>query len=148
MGMSVNDGIVDEPGTESAIAAAIRAFLQKRLQAKLEPLEKRLSKLGPEEASERTRLEMQRQVLVESFMPEQWIADAARRARQIQLVTHALKFMHPDAKGTSVFCSGNNTAKGHLVGTHVLGLALTPDGVCSAGALDVFKFLQIEVAGR
>ena len=79
---------------------------------------------------------------------EQWIADAARRASQIQLVTHGLKFTHPDARGTSVFSSGNNTAKSHLVGTHILGLALIADGVCSAGALDVFKFLQIEVAGR
>ena len=82
------------------------------------------------------------------FRPENWIPDAARRAGQIRIATHVLKFTHPDARGTSLYREGNPRAPAYLLGSHALAGALPPDVVGNAAALDVFKFLSIEVEGK
>ncbi len=64
----------------------INDFIQGRLEVKL-------TKLPPSDKK--------RQQIIEEYQPKNWISNAARRASQIQLVTHAIKFQHPDAKGTS-----------------------------------------------
>ncbi|WP_223163472.1 type I-F CRISPR-associated protein Csy1 [Methylococcus geothermalis] len=115
------------------IREAIAAFLQERLQAKLDKL-----KDGQDE---------ERRKLQEAFRPENWIADAARRVGQIQQVTHALKYSHPDARGSSLSSSGNPQADAFSVGTHSLGARLPTDVVGNAAALDVHKFLSLESDG-
>ena len=77
------------PGSESErIKAEITRFLrEERLQPKLDKL-----KEGDDEA---------RQKLIAEHQPAVWIADAARRVGQIQQVSHAIKFTHPSADGSS-----------------------------------------------
>jgi CRISPR-associated protein Csy1 len=115
------------------IRAAINDFLQERLQPKLDKLK--------EHESEK------RQLLAEEHQPERWIGNAAKRVAQIQQVTHALKFTHPDARGTSLNAPGNSHAGELLVGTHSVGQP-APDVVGNAAALDVYKFLKVDVGGK
>ena len=122
------------PASVASIKAVISAFLQERLQPKLD-------KLKPEE-------DEQRQSLLQDYLPERWIPDAARRVYQIQQVTHALKFTHPDARGSSLSVAGNPAAGGAVVGTHTVAHTLSPDVVGNAAALDVYKFLRLPVGGK
>ncbi len=123
----------DAPDTEK-IRAVISDFLQQRLQPKLDKL-----KEGEKE---------KRQKLHEDYQPSTWIADAARRVRQIQQVTHALKYIHPDAKGTNLSSLGNQQAGDFLVGTHTNSEQCPPDVVGNAAALDVYKFLRLKFGGK
>lgn len=112
----------------------IGAFLQERLQTKLDGTKK-------DDHSTRQKLE-------QDYRPEAWIAEAARRVRQIQQVTHAIKFTHPDAKGTSLYAPGNGHASESTVGTHTIANVMASDVVGNAAALDVNKFLRLEVDGK
>lgn len=114
-----------------SIKQAIAQFLTDRLQPKLEKV--------AEEDSE------QRALLHAAYAPKTWIADAARRVGQIQQVTHAIKYTHPDARGSSLYSTGNPQASDSEVGTHTLGAALAADVVGNAAALDVYKFLNLRV---
>ena len=116
------------------IRATIAGFLQDRLQPKLDKL-----KDDDDEA---------RQKLIAEHQPASWIADAARRVGQIQQVTHAIKFTHPSADGSSLSSAGNPAAGASVVGSHVLGGAAAADVVGNAAALDVYKFLRLSVDGR
>lgn len=117
-----------------AIRQAINAFLHDRLQPKLD-------KLAPDD-------DLGRQQLIEAHQPQAWIADAAKRVGQIQLVTHAVKFTHASAGGSNQASSGNSAASALEIGTHILGQSAEPDVVGNAATLDVFKFLNLPVAGR
>lgn len=77
-----------------------------------------------------------------------WLADAARRVGQIQAVTHVLKATHPDARGSSLHVVPGALPSRAEIGSHVLGDDFAEDVVGNAAALDVFKFLKIEVDGR
>ncbi|MBK9950120.1 MAG: type I-F CRISPR-associated protein Csy1 [Candidatus Competibacteraceae bacterium] len=116
------------------IREVIQQFLQDRLQPKLEKL-----KDSDMDA---------RQKLLADYELKTWVADAARRVSQIQQVTHAVKFSHPDAKGSSLSASGNVQAGSFTVGSHTVADALPPDVVGNAAALDVYKFLRLSVDGR
>jgi len=118
----------------SALRTATETFLAERLKPKLDAL-----KEGQDD---------KRDKLLKEFAPETWISAAARRVTQIQQVTHALKFSHPDARGTSLSSNGNPVAGVSLVGTHTLADHAKPDVVGNAAALDVLKFLRLEVGGK
>jgi CRISPR-associated protein Csy1 len=111
------------------LRTVIDGFLQERLQAKLE----------------KAKDEEKRQKLIEDFKLENWIPDAARRVGQIQQITHALKYIHPDAKGTNLNSPGNVDAGELAIGTHTLAGEIAQDVVGNAAALDVYKFLRLEV---
>lgn len=117
--------------TTAQIQQTIWEFIDKRLAAKLE------TKTG----------ESERRKLRDKYEPAAWIADAAHRVNQIQLVTHAIKFSHPDARGSSLFSDGCEVAGEDLVGTHTLGQQKSLDVVGNAANLDVYKFLSLEVEG-
>jgi len=90
---------MEETGTTitvSKIRQVIGEFIQIRLQAKLD-------KLKADQLAERERLQA-------AHEPEVWLADAARRVGQIQQVTHAIKYIHPDARGTNLFSAGKTTS--------------------------------------
>jgi len=112
----------------------IEHFLQQRLQPKLDKL-----KEGEDE---------KRQKLIDDYLPENWLPNAAHRVGQIQQVTHALKYVHPDAKGSNLSSSGNLEAGDALVATHTISHTVLPDVVGNAAALDVYKFLRLEVGGE
>lgn len=77
-----------------------------------------------------------------------WLGDAARRVAQIQAVTHVLKATHPDARGSSLHCPPTSLHSHDEIGTHSLGDVYADDIVGNAAALDVYKFLKVEVEGR
>lgn len=81
--------------------------------------------------------------MLAQFEFKTWIADAARRARQIQAVTHALKATHPDARGTSLYRPPAELAQHPLVGSQCLAEDFAGDVVGNAAALDVYKFLRV-----
>lgn len=132
--MEETSNSLSPPATSQQIRSAVLGFLQERLQPKLDELK--------EEDDE------QRQQLLATYLPENWIPDAARRVCQIQQVTHALKFTHPDAKGSSLSMAGNPEAGELQVGTHSIRDQLASDVVGNAAALDVYKFLRLSVGGK
>ncbi|TDR47714.1 CRISPR-associated Csy1 family protein [Tahibacter aquaticus] len=126
--------MIDQPDStrRAAFRAAIERFLQERRDAKLEKL--------PEDAQNR-------EALLAQFQAASWIEDAARRVSQIQAVTHSLKAIHPDARGTNLYCPPA-LLPGHAeLGSHVLGGDFAGDVVGNAAALDVYKFLRLQANG-
>lgn len=123
-----------EDSSVHAIRSVIQDFISSRLQAKLD-------KLKDNQREDRERL-------LAAHEQETWLADAARRVSQIQQVTHAIKYIHPDARGSNLFSTGNPKAGEPLVGTQVLGDRLIPDVVGNAAALDVYKFLRLRIGGQ
>lgn len=108
---------------------AISAFIHERREAKLKG-----SDADPATA--------------EKYTYATWLADAARRVAQIQAVTHVLKATHPDARGSSLHVIPQSLPSHSEIGTHVLGQDYVDDVVGNAAALDVYKFLKLEVEGR
>jgi CRISPR-associated protein Csy1 len=123
----------NSPDRQTAFRTAIEGFLQERLAGRLE-------KLKPDDPK--------RDELAAQFVFATWIEDAARRVNQIQAVTHSLKAMHPDARGTNLYRPPSQLAGHPEVGSHTLNATFASDVVGNAAALDVNKFLRIEVANQ
>lgn len=115
----------------------ISEFLNERLEAKLNGLRND----DPDRATKEQQLR-------EKYQRENWIANAARRVSQLQVVTHPAKATHPDSKATSLYVPPPELPDHELVGSHVLGEDFATDVVGNAAALDVFKFLKLEQDGR
>ena len=122
-----------ESGRVASLRLLLEQFLSERLTGKLE-------KLSPDDPK-RTDLQAQ-------FIPSTWLEDAARRVVQIQAVTHSLKPIHPDAKGSSLYREPSQLSASKSVGTHSLGSSFSADVVGNAAALDVYKFLKLSHEGR
>ncbi|GKX62022.1 type I-F CRISPR-associated protein Csy1 [Pragia fontium] len=109
------------------VQRAVHAFINERLQAKLDKAK------SPQEIND----------LKLKYHPHEWIADAARRASQIQFATHTVKGIHPDSKGTNINAQLIKITDGLVssadLNTHAL------DIVGNAAALDVYKFLSVSV---
>lgn len=124
-----------DPSEFAALRTLVDDFIHLRLTDKLD-------KLKDDD-------EDKRQQLIESHRREAWVADAARRVGQIQLATHTLKHLHPDARGTTIYLDEAPCPDENLVGTHVLAKDDRADDVVgNAAALDVFKFLKLSHNGR
>lgn len=117
----------------AAFRNAIEHFLKERLDAKLDKL--------PSDHPKRDEL-------ISQHTRETWLAEAARRVAQIQIVTHTLKPIHPDARGTNLFRAPYELPAHGEVGSHILGQDFSSDVVGNAAALDVFKLLKLPVDGR
>ncbi|WP_422102902.1 type I-F CRISPR-associated protein Csy1 [Vreelandella sp.] len=115
------------------IRSGIKAFLKERFDTKAE-------KLAPDDPKY--------QALVEQFQFDTWINDAARRVGQLQVVTHSLKPIHPDAKGSNLYAPPESLNNYSLVGSHTLPADFAGDVVGNAAALDVYKFLKLQFEGR
>ena len=122
-----------DPQRVSDLRAVIADFLKKRLDDKLDKLPSDDPKRGE---------------LIGQFIPATWLEDAARRVSQIQAVTHSLKPIHPDAKGTNLYKPPQVQPELAVVGSHCLGADFAGDVVGNAAALDVYKFLKLEYQGR
>lgn len=115
------------------LSLLITNFLTERLNGKLE-------KLAMDDPK--------REELIQQFVPAAWLEDAARRAAQIQVVTHLVKPIHPSAKGTNLYCPPNTLPVLDVVGSHCLGDDFSSDIAGAASALDVYKFLKQTHEGR
>lgn len=140
--MTDNNALAPPPSAAS-IKAVIANFLSERLKAKGEDIDKEIGKTT--DANKLQKLNDQKSLLPITFSPQVWIKDAAQRVEQIQQVTHAIKYTHPDARGSNLYSTGNPHAADTEVGTHTLGMDLAADVVGNAAALVVYKFLSLRV---
>ncbi len=124
-----------------ALAAFIAEYIASRRQAKLEAFDKEAAK---RDAADRATLAGERRELELRYEPQAWLTDAARRAGQISLVTHAAKFTHGDSKSSSLY-SETTQKEGYLSSATLDDI--DPDAVGNAAALDVAKLLQTRVEG-
>lgn len=83
----------------------------------------------------------------DKYDPATWLQGAAKRVGRIQLATHTPKSPHPSAKGTALHCPPGQLRHHALIGTHSLSTH-TDDVVGDAAALDVNKFLNIQIDGK
>ncbi|CAM6649923.1 CRISPR-associated protein, Csy1 family [Enterobacter asburiae] len=122
-----------------ALSAFIAEYIAGRRQTKLEAFDKEAAKRSEIDsatlAAERRDIELR-------YEPKAWLTDAAKRAGQINLVTHAAKFTHGDSKSSSIYSEA--VAQEGYLSTAALS-ALEPDAVGNAAALDVAKLLQTRV---
>lgn len=120
-------------GRPKALRSLVLRFLSERLESKLEKLK----------GDDPKRAELQ-----EEFLPDAWLNDAAHRIIQVQAVTHSLKPIHPDAKGSSLFREPSGLPPLAEVGSHCLGATYAIDVVGNAAALDVYKLLKLSHEGK
>ena len=76
----------------------------------------------------------------ERFALENWLPDAASRAKQLSMVTHPGKFTHPSAKTSNVIASAQRLDDGFVRTGNVVSEA---DVFGNAAAMDVYKFLSL-----
>lgn len=138
----------------AGLAAQIAGYIAGRAETRLDKFDKDAEK--QRNASQDTEveftLEAERKEIASRYLPVNWLADAAQRAKQIQMVTHALKFTHTDARGSSVyFPEGPSQAAGMMNGELLSTASLNSpaiDVVGNAAALDVAALLQLEHKGK
>ena len=128
----------------------IRQYIDDRCSTKLEEHQKKLTKAEKEKTADEFaeyRLEWQRQKqeLLDKFKPDIWLTDASKRAKQISLVTHALKYTHSDAKGTSLMMLAGDKPQRYVSSSSLS--SLRADVVGNAAALDVANLLLLESDG-
>ncbi|WP_226092511.1 type I-F CRISPR-associated protein Csy1 [Dickeya oryzae] len=136
--------------SSEGLQAFILSYIETRKQAKLDAFDKAADKQrtalsGEALAAAEVALLQQRREIEQAYEVRTWLTDAASRAGQISLVTHALKFTHSDAKGSSVFSTEPATATDVLSTAALAQPAI--DAVGNAAALDVAKLLQTEHQG-
>lgn len=142
----------------NGLSAKIAEYIARRAEARLDKFDKAAAKqrqtvldaaamtaLGAAQAAERSELSGR-------YEPVNWLADAAMRAKQIQMVTHALKFTHTDAKGSSFYApegllQAEEMSSGELLSTASLANPAI-DTVGNAAALDVAALLQLQYEGK
>jgi CRISPR-associated protein Csy1 len=129
----------------------IREYIAKRCTDRLEKLDKEAEKeragIADSEAVALFDLAYaeKRQVEIEKYKPANWLTDASNRAKQISLVSHALKYTHSDAKGSSLLVTAEGEDLGYLA-TKTLRTIPT-DVVGNAAALDVANLLLLDADG-
>lgn len=129
--------------TNEALTTFITDYIASRRQPKLEAFEKEAAKRLAQ-GEDASAIAQERQDLEVKYQPRSWLTDAARRAGQISLVTHAAKFTHGDSKSSSIYRKTPGD-EGYL-STAALP-QLSADAVGNAAALDVAKLLQTNVDG-
>ncbi|MEO3989254.1 type I-F CRISPR-associated protein Csy1 [Pseudocitrobacter cyperus] len=125
------------------LAGFIADYIASRRQTKLDAFEKEAAKRLAQ-GEDASAIALERQEMEARYQPRNWLTDAARRAGQISLVTHAAKFTHGDSKSSSIYCETRED-EGYLSTSSLANIAT--DAVGNAAALDVAKLLQTEVNG-
>lgn len=128
---------------QGKLPAFIVDYLSARGHSKLETFDKEAEKRRTA-GEDNVTLAQERREIELRYMPVAWLTNAANRAGQISLVTHAAKYTHGDSKSSNVY-SDNLTQEGYL-STAALAEPMA-DAVGNAAALDVAKLLQTEVEG-
>ncbi|WP_423808110.1 type I-F CRISPR-associated protein Csy1 [Photobacterium damselae] len=129
------------------LAQNIKTFITERYQTKLEEKQKAYdkNKAAAVTAEDFDRIESQfladKEKLLQQFEFNAWIDNAARRANQISMATHALKFTNSSAKGSNVLAHELGHDARYLDTEIIQEKAI--DAVGNAAALDVARFLQL-----
>jgi CRISPR-associated protein Csy1 len=149
---------------ENDFSKIISRYIEDRKKLKIEQFEKdaerkRKGVKDPEELAElETILMAERKKKEEESLPANWLTDAARRAGQRQgknpltLVTHAIKYSHPYAVGSSLFSPGGEDRPDYCKADSIISTAslVEPelDWVCDAAKLDVVSLLMLSLKGK
>ena len=129
--------------TQTGLTDFIVQYIAGRRQTKLDVFDKAKAKRLAAGEDESVLLEERRELELR-YETRAWLTDAANRAGQISLVTHAAKYTHGDSKSSSIFSAV--TAKDGYLSTASLAKPAA-DAVGNAAALDVAKLLQTETDG-
>ena len=113
---------------------AITEFLENKKQ---DFLKKKIKTNTSEEDKHLFQLEAQ-----EKYSLKGWLIDASHRAKQLSISSHPAKFVHPDAKVSSVIATTKQQNDGLLRSGNV---EVELDVFGNAAALDVEKFLRIKL---
>jgi CRISPR-associated protein Csy1 len=127
----------NNPQRVAELRTLITDFLKKRLDEKLAGIK------GDSEDDHNQRKRWR-----EQLKPICWLVAAAQRIEQLQMVTHSIKPIHPDAKGTNLYRQPSSLTHLPVVGSHCLGEDFEGDVVGNAAVLDVYKFLKLEYEGH
>ena len=137
-----------------SLSEKIKAYIAARLTTKLEAFdkdaEKSRKKSPPEElGSLEEKLLYGRIQLQEKYEIKTWLTDAAGRAGQISMVTHAPKYTHSDTKSMGVLVQGSDKdVQDHQYFCSASLASLSIDVVGNAAALDVASLLLIKADGK
>ncbi|OOF07846.1 type I-F CRISPR-associated protein Csy1 [Salinivibrio sp. MA427] len=138
---------------EHSLYDALLAYIEQRKQAKLEPLQKARDKALKAAASQEQEAianadYAEKATPIEAkFEPIHWVTDAATRAKQISLATHCPKFVHSDARASSMLVTDIDKSEFRYLTSYSL-TDKAIDAVGNAAALDVARFLKITVEGE
>jgi CRISPR-associated protein Csy1 len=86
---------------------------------------------------------------IEVFAPKNWLPHAAKRACQISIATHPCTFSHPSSRknnngyASSIIATSQQANDGFLRSGNV---AVAADALGNAAALDVYKFLMVQLS--
>lgn len=80
--------------------------------------------------------------ITETFSPENWLPNAAKRAKQLTISSHPSTFTHSAAKTSSVIAQSKTYPDGFLR-TGNVQVDSEPDVFGNAAAMDVYKFLSL-----
>jgi len=131
--------------SQKGLTGFVVEYIDKRRQTRLDTFDKDAAKrLNGADATLESQILQERRELEQRYETRAWLTDAASRAGQISLVTHAAKFTHGDAKSSSIFTQ--TEAQDGYLSTSTLAKPAA-DAVGNAAALDVAKLLQTEVDG-
>lgn len=132
----------------STLTENIQAYINARKDNKLEAIEKEYEKarkaaVNVEQADKvETEFASKRQKLITDYTVDSWLDNAAKRAGQISMATHAIKFTHSAAKGSN-FLDQQLGTNSHYLDTQSLN-DIAIDAVGNAAALDVASLLQLK----
>ena len=78
-----------------------------------------------------------------------WLADAAARAHNLQLVTHPIKFTHSGIKGaSSVHAGATGSANHREIGTHSISVLEEDFAITDSKHLDIYSLLKEVFEGK
>ena len=129
----------------------IKDYIHRRATDKLEAFDRNAENQkkasdsgGLEEITQ--KLSEQRAALEQQYQLRRWLDDAAKRARQISLVSHAPKFTNSDTHSSGVIFQQKPEISTPLISSAVL-TDYQLDVVGNAAALDVASLLQLKSNG-
>lgn len=113
-----------------AFRAAIAGFIEARREAKLK---------GKEDDAD----------AASKYEYGTWLADAAARAHNLQLVTHPIKFTHSGIKGAnSVHAGATGSANHREIGTHSISVLEEDFAITDSKHLDIYSLLKEVFEGK
>lgn len=122
-----------------ALRQCIDDFINTRLQDRLTKLDTETLE-EPKKQAKRSRLQRDHQ-------REVWLGEAAKQARQLQIATHVVKFSHPSAAGTNIYCAKGTSSSSPFMCS--AGERLIDDiAVRDAKALSTYTLLKEEHDGQ
>ena len=135
------------------LSVKIQDYIAKRCEDRLEKVEKEAAKQrsGLATSEEVAGFDAKHaEVLIAEkakYLPRNWLSDAAKRAKQISLVSHAAKFTHSDVKGSSLLVEAVSSGSHRCLSTSALN-EIHMDVVGNAATLDVANMLLLEWEGK